>query len=240
MFEIKHFPTVTSTNDIIKEMAKDGAREGTVVIADTQSAGRGRMGRSFMSPCGTGIYMSVLLRPCLSADKALLITTAAAVAVAKTVEKHTGRPADIKWVNDVYQCGKKVCGILTEGQISQSGSLEYAVLGIGVNLEVPKGGFGELENVAGAIFDGGKYDKEQIAADILKNFWVYYENLEEKPHYADYVSRDMLRGKTVKVMRSGEVLYEAKVCGIDENFSLVIERYGKKEPLATGEVSVKI
>lgn len=240
MFEIKRFAEVTSTNDIIKAMAKDGAPEWTVAVADRQTAGRGRMGRSFMSPSGTGIYMSVLLRPTLCADLSLLITTAAATAVAKAVEKHTGKAAKIKWVNDIFLDGKKVCGILTEGQITQSTALDYAVLGIGVNLEPPKGGFGELENIAGALFNGGGYDRDRIIFDILENFAEYYKNLADRPHLKDYVSRDMLSGKTVKVIRAGEVLCEAKVCGIDENFALVIERDGKKEHLATGEVSVKI
>lgn len=236
MFEIKRFAEVTSTNDIIKAMAKDGAPEWTVAVADRQTAGRGRMGRSFMSPSGTGIYMSVLLRPELCADMSLLITTAAAAAVAKAIEKHTGKAAKIKWVNDIFVDGKKVCGILTEGQISQEGTLAYAVLGIGVNLEPPKGGFGELESIAGAMFECSGYDKERIIFDILENFAEYYKNLEAKPHYNDYVSRDMLNGKRVNVLRAGEMVYESKVCGIDENFALVTEH----GTLQSGEVSVKV
>ena len=107
MFKITHFTEVTSTNDIIKDMAKAGAPAFSVVIADSQTAGRGRMGRSFMSPSGTGLYMSVLLRPDFSPDKALLITTAAAVSTAKAIEKHTGKTAFIKWVNDIYYNNKK-------------------------------------------------------------------------------------------------------------------------------------
>lgn len=240
MFEIKRFEEVTSTNDIIKNMARDGAPEWTVAVASSQSAGRGRMGRSFMSPTGTGLYMSVLLRPTFSADKSLYITTAAAAAVAKTIEKHTDKAAEIKWVNDIFVDGKKVCGILTEGQIGEGGRLKYAVLGIGVNLEAPRGGFGDLESIAGALFENGGYDRERITLDILKSFAEYYKNLEAKPHYSDYVARDMLSGNTVNVLRAGEVVCEAKVHGIDESFALVIEKDGKKEPLQSGEVSVKI
>ncbi|MBQ6892909.1 MAG: biotin--[Clostridia bacterium] len=239
MFEIKYFSEVTSTNDIVKDLAKGGAPEWTVAVADAQTCGRGRMGRSFMSPKGTGLYMSILLRPRLGADKSLLITTAAACAVAKTVEKHTGKAARIKWVNDIFLGEKKVCGILTEGQVSGD-KLEYAVLGIGINLEAPKGGFGELEGIATSMFNGESYDKAAIISDILERFAAYYENLEEKPHFNDYTSRDMLRGKTVKVTSAGEVLYEATVCGIDENFALVIDRDEKKESLQSGEVSIKI
>lgn len=236
--DIKYFDTVTSTNDVAKELAKNGAAEGTVVIANHQSAGRGRLGRSFMSPHGTGLYMSIILRPAFSAENALLITTAAAAAVAKTIEKHTKELCQIKWVNDVYMRGKKVCGILTEGQIAGD-TLEYAVLGIGVNLAPPKGGFGDLESIAGAVFENASFDKDKFSGDCLDAFFAYYKNLIEKPHFDDYVARDMLCGKTVSVIRAGEELHSAKVCGIDCDFSLIILRDGKKENLASGEVSVK-
>ncbi len=239
MFEIKHFSEVTSTNDIIKDMAKAGAPEFSVVIADSQTQGRGRMGRSFMSPSGTGLYMSILLRPHFTADKALLITTAAAAATARTIEKHTGKHTYIKWVNDIFMGEKKVCGILTEGSIVGD-RLEYAVLGIGINLLPPRGGFSELEGIAGAIFENDGYDKDALVRDILENFENYYRGLESSPHYSDYVKRDMLSGKTVDVLRAGEVLYSAKVVGIEKDFSLSVDRDGKKENLATGEVSVKV
>ena len=237
---IKHFGSVSSTNDIIKEMANGGAPEGSVVIADEQTNGRGRLGRSFMSPGGTGLYMSILLRPELSASDALLITTAAATAVAKAIEKHTGKATCIIWVNDVFLNGKKVCGILTEGKVSPDGTLEYAVLGIGVNLKEPKDGFGELSNIAGAIFEDEKVDRDTVANDILENFFGYYQSIETKPHYSDYIARDMIGGKNVTVYRAGEPLYDAKVLGISEDFSLVIDHDGKKENLASGEVSVRI
>lgn len=236
--DIKYFDTVTSTNDIAKTLAKSGASEGTVAIANHQSAGRGRMGRSFMSPHGTGLYMSIILRPAFSAESSLLITTAAAAAVAKTIEKHTKQPCQIKWVNDVYMRGKKVCGILTEGQIAGN-TIEYAVLGIGVNLAPPQGGFGDLESIAGAVFENANFDKDVFCRDIINTFFGYYKSLEEKPHFDDYVARDMLYGKTVSVIRAGEEPYSAKVCGIDRDFSLITLRDGNKENLSSGEVSVK-
>jgi BirA family biotin operon repressor/biotin-[acetyl-CoA-carboxylase] ligase len=114
VFDIDYRATVTSTNSVLKDLAAGGAREGTVVAAITQTAGRGRFGRSFYSPADSGVYFSVLLRPGVGAPDATLLTTAAAVAVARAVEDVTGAPARIKWVNDVYCGGKKVCGILTE------------------------------------------------------------------------------------------------------------------------------
>ncbi len=238
MIDIKYFDTVTSTNDIAKQLAANGASEGTVIIAAHQSAGRGRMGRSFMSPVGTGLYMSIVLRPSIPAESALLITTAAAVSVAKAIEKHSGKDAKIKWVNDVFVSGKKVCGILTEGMFLPSGSFDYAILGIGVNLLPPKDGFGELENIAGAVFDG-EFDKAAFTNDILNFFFEYYQNLSKKPHFDEYAKRDMLCGKEVQVLRAGDVVCSATVCGIDENFSLIMKHDGKKETLSTGEVSAK-
>ena len=239
MFDIKRFSTVTSTNDVIKDLAKNGAPEGTVAIADAQTAGRGRMGRSFMSPVGTGLYMSILLRPKLSAQSALLITTAAAAAVALAVEKHTGRDAYIKWVNDIFQNGKKVCGILTEGVFKNDGSLDFAVLGIGVNLLPPKDSFGELESIAGAIFESDGYDKDAFVQDILATFEEYYRELENAPHYDDYIKRDMLSGKAVDVIRAGEVLYSGVVLKINRDFSIAVKHDGICESISTGEVSVK-
>ena len=138
------FPVLPSTNDTVKALAAEGAPEGVVVLAEAQTAGKGRMRRQFFSPDGTGIYMSILLRPKLAAEDALFITTAAAAAVADAIEAATGENAGIKWVNDVYLRGLKVCGILTEGALGlEEGNLEYAVLGIGINAIAPQNGFPE-------------------------------------------------------------------------------------------------
>lgn len=238
---VEKYGEVTSTNDIAAKKAKSGAPEGTVVLAEQQNCGRGRMGRTFMSP-GGGVYMSVVLRPSLSAEQSLLITTAAAVAVAETVEKFTGKVADIKWVNDVYLDGKKVCGILTEGAFAHDGSLAYAILGIGVNVIAPSGGFDkEIENIAGSLFENGaECDKEAIARDILDNFARYYEHLERKPHFDGYVRRSMLHGKTVTVLRGGEEVCTADVKGITADFALRILTERGEETLTSGEVSVKL
>ena len=238
-YSIRYFDTLDSTNTYAKELAKNGASEGTVIVANSQTCGRGRMGRSFFSPKDTGIYMSIILRPKVSAESSLLFTTAAACAVAKTAEKHTGAKAQIKWVNDVYQNGKKICGILTEGQINPDGNLDFAIVGIGINLKSPKGGFGELSSVATAMFSDDRYDKEEIIKDLLDVFFSYCENIEKKPHLDEYAAYSFLTGETVDVLRAGEVLYSAKVLGIDENFSLVIEHDGVTEHLSSGEVSVK-
>ena len=130
-----YFEELDSTNSYLKEMAAKGAQEGTIIIANRQSAGRGRLGRSFFSPEEKGIYMSILLRPDISLERAVLITSMAAVAVAEAIEQVSGIQTKIKWVNDIFLNKKKVCGILTEAGIdAETGTLEYAVLGIGVNV----------------------------------------------------------------------------------------------------------
>ncbi len=237
-FFIETYGTVTSTNDIVKEKANNGAPERTVVIADAQTAGRGRMGRKFDSPDGSGLYMSILLRPEGAAADALSITTRAAVAVAKAIEKHTGRSADIKWVNDIYQDGKKVCGILAEGVTDTTdGGIDYVVLGIGVNLKEPQGGFPEtLRGIAGAIFrDGETFERDKIAEDILNGYFYGCGDVFE-----EYTKRDLLAGKTVAVLQNGEYLYTAKALGIDRKFGLMLRLAdGTKTVLRSGEVSVR-
>ena len=128
-YKIETKARVTSTNTLMKEAAQNGAAEFSVLAASAQSAGGGRMGRSFHSPSGSGIYMSILLRPHENINP-LLITTAAAVCCARVFERMTGVSAYIKWVNDIYINNRKVCGILTESSLGENG---YAVLGIGIN-----------------------------------------------------------------------------------------------------------
>ncbi len=231
-----------STNTCVRRLAEDGAPEGTVVVAAAQTAGRGRSGKSFLSPAGTGLYMSVLLRPQLAMGDALLITTAAAVAVAHAVERVAAVTAQIKWVNDVYVDGKKVCGILTEGALDlENGGLRYAILGIGINICPPAGGFPpELAPIAGALTEtGGEALRAPLAAAVLDEFFALYPHLTEKPFYDDYVSRSLLTGRQIEVLRGGMHL-PATALGIDRDLHLRV-RYadGSEENLAAGEVSTR-
>lgn len=240
---IEVYKTVTSTNDLAKQYALDLKPEGTVIVAREQTAGRGRKGRSFYSPMSTGVYISVLLRPELTAEKTLYITTAAAVAVAKAIEKISGKEAKIKWVNDIFVDGKKVCGILTEGAIDfETGKMQYAVLGIGVNIKKPENDFpSEIQNIAGSVFD--TTDKEVssiIVAEILNNFMNYYKNLANKPFYEEYKKRMFLIGKQLTVY-SGKGSYPAVAIDLDEELSLIVkDENGNIKKLNTGEVSIKI
>lgn len=231
-----------STNTCVRRLAEAGAPEGSVVVAAAQTAGRGRSGKSFLSPAGTGLYMSILLRPQLAMGDALLITTAAAVAVAHAVERVAAVKAQIKWVNDVYVDGKKVCGILTEGALDlENGGLRYAILGIGINICPPAGGFPpELAPIAGALTGaGGEALRAPLAAAVLDEFFALYPHLTEKPFYDDYVSRSLLTGRQIEVLRGGTRL-PATALGIDRDLHLRV-RYadGSEENLAAGEVSTR-
>ena len=242
-FQIRVLKSCTSTMTLLREDAAQGAPEGLVIAAESQTAGRGRLGRSFHSPEGTGVYMAILLRPQLPADQAVLITTAAAAAVSEALEALSGKSAGIKWVNDIFIGGKKVCGILTEAAFDmEGGGLEYAVLGIGVNVVPPQDGFPEeLQDIAGAVFDQPEGDlRNRIAAEILNRFMPYYRNLLEKDFLESYRSRSVAVGKEVLILRRGEEI-PAVALGIDDQCRLMV-RYadGREDCLSTGEISLRL
>ncbi len=241
--DIRVYKTVTSTNTLLKEMAANGAAEGTVIVAAEQTAGKGRMNRKFHSPGGTGLYLSLLLRPKMKAQEALFITTAAAVAVARTVEEVSGKSAGIKWVNDVFINGRKICGILTEASFDmESGELEYAICGIGVNICPPDGGFpDEIREIAGAVFDAPPAGdvKNRIAAGIIEKLMNDYANLSARSFFDEYVKRSVILGEDITVLGRGEPR-RAKALSIDRSCNLVV-RYedGTEETLGSGEVSIR-
>ena len=228
-----------STNRVAKELAENGAAEGTLVVADRQSMGKGRLGRSFFSPEG-GIYMSLVLRPKLSAERAVLITTGAAVAVARAIERVSKLTAGIKWVNDIFVDGKKVCGILAEAGLDpEREAPSYVVLGVGINVKrqyVPE----ELKEIVGCLEDAGQtLLKEDLIAAVWEEFAVLYENLSTAVYMEEYKERSVLINKEVVVYgQTGE--YTAIVTDIDKEGHLVIDREGKREELSFGEVSIRM
>lgn len=231
---------VDSTNRVARERALSGAPEGTVIVADRQEQGRGRFGRHFFSPPGTGLYMSIVLRPAIPPQQALYVTTAAAVAVAEAVEQLTGESARIKWVNDVYLRDKKVCGILTEGGM-EGERLRFAVLGIGVNLAPPPGGFPpDIANKAGALFDTPRPIRDELVQAILTRFFAYYDRLADKPFLAEYRRRSLLTGKQVQLLSpDGVPGGTVTVRGIDDDFSLIVQDECGVRTLSSGDVSIK-
>jgi BirA family transcriptional regulator, biotin operon repressor / biotin---[acetyl-CoA-carboxylase] ligase len=244
MFGTEVFKSLASTNTTLKELASKGAREGTVVIADEQSGGRGRLGRGFYSPAGTGIYFSLLLRPNVNAADATLITTAAAVAVAESIEAITGVSAKIKWVNDVFCHGRKVSGILTEGAFDmESGRMEFVVLGIGVNVTIPESGYPDaIADIVTAVckeLPSGTEARSRLIAEILKRFWSYYQRLGDKAYLKDYKARAFIIGQDIDVI-AGNASKKARALDIDDDCRLIV-RYedGTQQALSSGEVSIR-
>ena len=236
------FKETDSTNDRLRELALQGAPEGTVVIAGMQTGGKGRLGRSFFSPSDTGLYMSILLRPDMTAADAVRITTAAAVAVAEAAEEVSGRKADIKWVNDVYMDGRKICGILTEAAFSlENGGLDYAVCGIGINVYEPKEGFPEaIRDIAGAVMETSVGDtRNRIAAGVISAFMRYYRELSQNSFMKGYRDRLIWRGEDINLIRGSKVV-PARLIDVDEQCRLIVGKEdGSTEVVSSGEISIR-
>ena len=241
-YRIDYYNTLPSTNTFLKQLATEGEPAGKVIIAKEQTGGRGRFGRSFFSPFGTGLYMSILIRPKLAAEQALFITTSTAVAVANAIDCVTGaisgesEKAGIKWVNDIFHKGKKVSGILTESEI-ENGFLKYAVVGIGVNLFEPENGFpDDLKNVASSVLRNVSETNTYslLIKEILHNFDGYMRNPHKMEYLNEYREKSILIDK--KVSFDNE---EGTVLGIDDNAGLIVQCGKIVKILNSGEVSVK-
>ena len=237
------YDSIESTNTLLKEWAKNGKAHATVLIAKEQTAGKGRLGRKFSSPANTGIYISILLRPRFSVEEALSITTSAAVAVAKTLEEVSNKETKIKWVNDIFIDDKKVCGILTEASIDfETASLEYAVLGVGINLFKPKNDFDdEIKSIAGAVFEGECKEeiKTKTVALFIDKFFEIYKNLPENNYISEYRKRSYLTGKEVSI-KVHDKTENGKVLDIDDKANLVVQlENGKIKAFSAGEALLK-
>jgi len=234
--------SVDSTNNVLRELAAKNAPEGTVSIAGMQTGGKGRLGRSFFSPQDSGLYMSILLRPEMSALDAVRITTAAAVAVAETVEDISGKKAAIKWVNDVRIGGKKICGILTEASFSlENGGLEYAVVGIGVNAYEPEGGFPEeIRDIAGAVFTEHREDLRcRLAGGIITRFMELYRDLSSEDMLKAYRSRLEWKDEQIRVIRGTEE-FECTLIDVDDAYALKVRlNDGSEQLVSSGEITIR-
>lgn len=240
--DINVFESVTSTNTLLKEQGKS-KNEWCTFVASSQTGGKGRLGRSFYSPKDTGVYLSVLLKPDLELEKVGLITTAAAVAVTRVLENSDSEKPQIKWVNDVFVNGKKVCGILCESVInSETKKLDFAVLGVGINLVKPKDDFPEaIKDIAGAVFENETENlKEKFIADFLNEFYYIYRELNLASFMNEYRKKCFCLGKEITVI-SGESKKKARAISIDENACLEVEfENGTRKFLSSGEISIKI
>lgn len=226
---IEFYDEIDSTNTRAKLLAEQGAVHGTAVIAERQTAGRGRHGRSFYSPAGTGLYLSVVLRP--ENTDLNMATIRAAVAVSRAIECTAGILPGIKWVNDLFVDGKKVCGILAEGVGPfENGAPAAVVLGVGINCSTalfPE----ELRGIAGSL--GGAFSREALAAAVLTELRKMSGGIEE------YRERSLMVGREVSFLRDGENV-AATVLGIDDAGGLRLRHAGGETVLRCGEVSVKI
>ncbi len=240
MRDILIFDSVTSTNTLLKEMADKKVKEGVAILARAQTAGKGRMGRFFFSPPRTGIYMSILLRPDFPAQDLKFLTPMAAVAVSKAIEKISGDTTEIKWVNDIYMKDKKVCGILTEASIKED-KINYAIIGIGVNLEPPKSGFPkEIKSVAGGIFEKAPEGAfECLYKEIYDNILSYYRKFKDKKFIGEYIKKcTYLKGREITVS-DGDNTYTAVADIPDLECRLkVTDSSGKEMLLYSGEANI--
>ncbi len=228
-----------STNEDLKAKARHGADEISVLIADRQTKGKGSKGRSFFSPDGTGCYMSFLLRPAIKPEECIMLTTMAAVAAAEAIENLTDNKADIKWVNDIYIGGKKTAGILTEGAYTAGNKIDYAIVGIGINLTVPEGGFpDEIKHIAGAL--GAPEIKNELIAEIINRFVKLYKKLPDKSYMTEYRKRLFFLGRKIELL-CGDLCGVATAIDIDDMCRLIIEfDKGERHIIDWGEISIKL
>lgn len=239
------YDELDSTNIKAKQLAIENAPHGTIVMARQQTSGKGRLGRSFFSP-REGIYMSIVLKPTFDLSKSVLVTSAAAVAVSEAIEDISGLDAGIKWVNDVYVDGKKVCGILSEGITDfETGQIETIIVGIGINTTTngfPK----DLLDIVGAV--SGNYSKSALAAGVISRMLDLTDDIEKRTFIEAYKAKSLVIGKTVTVFKGiykndpSEVPSRpARVLDIDDDGGLIVlYSDGNMETLTSGEISIRL
>jgi len=227
-----------STNTQAKKLAADKAPHGTLLLAEEQTAGRGRSGKSFFSPRGDGLYMSVVLKPRAGMDSPQMITVAAAVAVCEAIEKLSGLEPQIKWVNDVYLNGKKICGILSEAVTDfESGGIESIVVGVGVDCSIKQESLPtELHGIVGSL--GGTVSRSRLAARIAEGILESFDDLKSEKLMNEYRKRSLMQGKKITFTRGNESLC-ATVTGISDCGALLVRLdNGANEVLTSGEVTL--
>ena len=235
--------TIGSTNDTLKQWAADGAPHGTVLISGEQIGGRGRLGRSFHSPAGTGVYLSILLRPDCEPSALMHLTCAAAAAMVEAVEQAAHfRPA-IKWTNDLVYGHKKLGGILTELSLNASG-LDFCIIGIGINCLQEKEDFPpELQDMAASLsmIAETPVAPALLAAKMMEALYAMDQNLltEKEVMLKTYRHNCITLGQEISLVRGSEIRH-GKALDIDEDGALLVEfEHGKRETVSSGEVSIR-
>ena len=244
--KIHIYDTLDSTNIKAKQIAAENGEDRAVIMARQQTGGRGRLGRSFFSP-KEGLYMSILIKPDFDLSNSGLVTSAAAVSVAQSIEEIAHKDAGIKWVNDVYVDSKKVCGILTEGITDfETGRIEHLIIGIGINTTVkdfPK----ELLQTVGAV--EGEYSKSALAASVVSKTIDFIKQIDDPPFIKTYKEKSIVIGKNIKVYKGQYKVnpddeipgINARVLDIDSDGGLIVlYSDGTREKLISGEISIRL
>lgn len=241
--EVLYFDKIDSTNTKAQELAEKGYPSGTLVVADKQESGKGRRGRSWVSPSGTGIFMTLMIKPDINPNNASMLTLVAALAVAKAITSVTGEEAMIKWPNDIVVNGKKVCGILTEMN-AQFDYINHIVVGIGINVHnesFPE----EISQMASSLMieaGGKRFHRAQIIAETMSYFEQYYDTFLKTQDLSALVREyDKLlvnRNKSVRVLDPKEP-FDGKAMGITPKGELIVDTWESRKLVSSGEVSVR-
>lgn len=241
--KIRIYKSLESTNKTAKEMAIAGAEHGTVIISDCQTMGRGRYSRNFFSPPGSGLYMSIILRPgMLRFDNPTAVTAFAAVSVCEAIELTSGKSPKIKWVNDILIDGKKVCGILTEAVTDfESGNLDWIVLGIGINVYVKTENFpDDLKSLATSICPDERVSgvRNRLSAEIINRILGLETPPGETEIFEKYKKRLMMLGKEITVIQN-QTAYKATAIDVDPAGHLIVKNVsGELLTLSSGEIHI--
>lgn len=241
--EVLYFDTIDSTNTKAQELAEKGYPSGTLVVADKQESGKGRRGRSWVSPSGTGIFMTLMIKPDINPNNASMLTLVAALAVAKAITSVTGEEAMIKWPNDIVVNGKKVCGILTEMN-AQFDYINHIVVGIGINVHnesFPE----EISQMASSLMieaGGKRFHRAQIIAETMSYFEQYYDTFLKTQDLSalvrEYDELLVNRNKSVRVLDPKEP-FDGKAMGITHKGELIVDTWESRKLVSSGEVSVR-
>ncbi|MCI7107644.1 MAG: biotin--[acetyl-CoA-carboxylase] ligase [Lachnospiraceae bacterium] len=240
--EIYYYDSIDSTNTKAKELAEEGHPAGTFVVADRQIAGKGRRGRAWESPHGTGIFMTLLLKPDINPNNASMLTLVAAMATAGAIRRVTGADAQIKWPNDIVIDGKKICGILTE-MSAQFDYINHIVIGIGINVHnefFPE----EIAETASSLLltCGKRFHRADLIEAFLEEFEKYYavylETEDMEGLYKEYNQMLVNMGRQVKVLDPKEP-FEGKAMGITRKGELIVDTWESRKLVSSGEVSVR-
>lgn len=241
--EVLYFDTIDSTNTKAQELAEKGYPSGTLVVADKQESGKGRRGRSWVSPSGTGIFMTLMIKPDINPNNASMLTLVAALAVAKAITSVTGEEAMIKWPNDIVVNSKKVCGILTEMN-AQFDYINHIVVGIGINVHnesFPE----EISQMASSLMieaGGKRFHRAQIIAETMSYFEQYYDTFLKTQDLSalvrEYDELLVNRNKSVRVLDPKEP-FDGKAMGITPKGELIVDRWESRKLVSSGEVSVR-